>query len=414
MGERILAIQAARLGDLVQSGRLLQTLARDYEAHLLVDHSLLGMAQLLYPQLTSHGAPLHGRAASFEECAPVLAQLAAMEFRHVVNCNFSRLSAAICRVFPKDRVIGYRPAHVSAGGMLASAWARLGFRLGARRRAATLNLVDFWANFAPRPVAPADVNPAAKGEGRGIGIAVAGREERRSLPLAALAKAAVIAWQLRNGAPVFLFGSKGEAPRARALMRLLPPAMLDKTSNLCGKTDWSALLAAMTGLDLLLTPDTGLMHIAARLGVPVCAFFLSSASCHETGPYGLGHYIFQTSPPCAPCLENAPCPHDLACHAPYAAPDFARAFAQAISGNVSCDSIKNWPEGLQLWQSSMDVLGAAPRLLAGKDAHAASRAQMRQIIMYYLQLRTSVIADKSLLRELLPAGEWMLPRERYC
>ena len=36
-------------------------------------------------------------------------------------------------------------------------------------------------------------------------------------------------------------------------------------------------------LDVLLTPDTGIMHLAAHLGVPVFAFFLSSAWCHETG-----------------------------------------------------------------------------------------------------------------------------------
>jgi len=59
------------------------------------------------------------------------------------------------------------------------------------------------------------------------------------------------------------------------------------------------------------------MHLAAHLGTPVTAFFLSSAWCFETGPYGAGHLVWQACQPCAPCLESQPCDQNTACLLPF-------------------------------------------------------------------------------------------------
>jgi heptosyltransferase-2 len=65
---------------------------------------------------------------------------------------------------------------------------------------------------------------------------------------------------------------------------------------------------------VFLTNDTGPMHIAAALGVPVAAIF-GSTSPELTGPVSSGetrHQILASDAPCAPCFLRE-CPIDFRC-----------------------------------------------------------------------------------------------------
>lgn len=409
----ILIIQAARFGDLVQTKRLVLGLASGRRIHLAVDHGLTSLAKILYPLATVHGLTFHGQLDTEKLAAneAVLHQLDEIDFTAIYNCNFSHLTDAICRNFPRERVFFYRPAIASAGGLLRSPWARLGFRLSAMREATPLNLVDYWGYAKFPPAAPEAVNPPAIPGGRGIGIAVAGREERRSIPVEALAGAARTAFRHFHMPPIYLFGTPGEMPRARKLLRLFDGPMLNATTNLCGKTPWEELVPGLAGLDLLITPDTGLMHLAAHLGVPVLALFLSSAWCHETGPYGLGHTIFQAAPPCSPCLESAPCSHNLRCHKIFLRTDFTRCVGEALDRILPLP----WPDGLQLWKSGLDDLGASPVLLRGYDKNEGIRQAARSIVKCRAGLSSGPEnINLKLMQKLVPESEWMLPPWRYC
>ena len=61
---RYLVIQSARLGDLVQTRRLLLTLAERGETHLAVDTGLVPLARVLYPFARLHALPLYTRDAA--------------------------------------------------------------------------------------------------------------------------------------------------------------------------------------------------------------------------------------------------------------------------------------------------------------------------------------------------------------
>ena len=71
------------------------------------------------------------------------------------------------------------------------------------------------------------------------------------------------------------------------------------------------LAAYLKRLDLLISNDTGPMHLAAAMGTPTLALFLASARVQDTGPVGKGHVIIEPSLDCHPCL--APCPQP-GCH----------------------------------------------------------------------------------------------------
>lgn len=415
--KEILIIQAARFGDLLQTRRLAQTLAARSSVHLAIDSDLVELAGILYPGLRIHGLSLH-RSPSPERLdrnREAFSELASAGFDEIYICNFSGLSSAISRLFDPGKLRGYRPGHDSLGGLLRSPWVRTGFRAGEMRSASPLNLVDFWAWFADRPVAPKTVNPSAKPGGKGLGIVLAGREARRSLPVPVQSMITSAFFRLLRGPQIRLFGTAAEAQASRKLVRSLPPAAQNACLDLCGKTSLADLASEIQGLDLLVTPDTGIMHLAAFLGVPVLAFFLSSAWCHETGPYGEGHIIFQTAPACAPCLETSPCRNGLACHAIFSDPGFSRLLVQAAGGAEKLTPVT----GLQVWRTGFDDLGATLSLLAGNDPQKARRSAARSIMAQLLEISagTPDPGDPDymhLLDHFLPDSEWMLPPWRYC
>ncbi|WP_298033800.1 glycosyltransferase family 9 protein [uncultured Desulfovibrio sp.] len=425
-----LVLQAARFGDLVQSKRLIRTLQERGQVHLGVDVGLATLARLLYPGAEVHGLRLHGQpgAAALAENRAVFRQWREMAFQAVYNCNFSPVTAAVCRLFDPEIVMGYRPARTPEGGITRSAWARLAFRLSERRVFSPLNLVDFWGHFTSSPLAAEHINPSARPGGQGLGVVLAGRESRRSLPLPLLASILQTLFGLLDGPKVRLLGSGAEQPVAHKLQRLLPAKVQGKVEDLSGKTDWPGLIHAVEGLDALLTPDTGIMHLAAHLGVPALAFFLSSAWCHETGPYGRGHAVWQSVRSCAPCLESAPCLHRVACLEALQGKELLRSLALAVRPEARIRA--ELPDGLQFWRSDLDALGGVLRLDDGRDPHAPQRAFTRALLAEFLHLpengeavatgraespEPADPAEQAALRDwLCHDADWMLPPGRYC
>ena len=80
---------------------------------------------------------------------------------------------------------------------------------------------------------------------------------------------------------------------------------------LSGKTSVRELMALLKRCRLLLTNDTGPMHVASALGVPVVAIF-GPTDPNATAPAGRQHALVTTMIGCAPCLLQA-CPIDHAC-----------------------------------------------------------------------------------------------------
>ncbi len=365
---RYLVVQLARFGDLIQTKRLLLSLRARGEAHLVVDASLAPLARLVYPEVQIHGLPAHGAYGPdvLGRAHAGLAVLAGLEFTRIHNLNFSGLNFALAAMFPATRVLGYR---MRAGQRLIDLWPALAMRWTKKRAQADLNLVDLWGLSADEPMPPAEVNPSPRPAGGGLGVVMAGQNARRSLPphiLAPLVRAAVN--RVGHG-PVYLLGAGAERRAATELASLLPPSLRAEVRDLVGRTGWPELIETVAGLDLLLSPDTGTMHLAAHLGVPVLAFFLSSAWCHETGPYGAGQTVVQALPDCAPCLETAPCPCGVRCRTPFADP----ALVRFVGGRED----KDIPAGLAIMRAAFDDAGLIFRPVAGTDPRLAQRACFR-------------------------------------
>ncbi len=73
-----------------------------------------------------------------------------------------------------------------------------------------------------------------------------------------------------------------------------------------GKTNLRELAALISECDVFVTNDSGPMHMASALLVPIVAIF-GSTNKTTTGPFGEGHTIITKDLPCAPCMKRE-CP----------------------------------------------------------------------------------------------------------
>jgi len=77
--------------------------------------------------------------------------------------------------------------------------------------------------------------------------------------------------------------------------------------NLTGQTHLKELAYLYSRCQLLVSTDTGPMHIAAAMGCSVVALFGPTAPW-RTGPYGPGHAVIRQDMACSPCLKKK-CEH---------------------------------------------------------------------------------------------------------
>ena len=128
---------------------------------------------------------------------------------------------------------------------------------------------------------------------------------KRWLPERFAEVAATVSVQL--GVRWILFGTKNDA----AIGEQIANTLGDHCMNRIGQTTLEQLIDGLRSCSLLLTNDTGTMHLAALLGVPVVAIF-GSTEPHLTGPLGACHTILRRHVECSPCfLRN--CPIDFRC-----------------------------------------------------------------------------------------------------
>jgi heptosyltransferase-2 len=111
----------------------------------------------------------------------------------------------------------------------------------------------------------------------------------------------------RWGARVLLVGSGKEGAVLEAVAR----AMRHEPIRLEGRTDLSTLTAVLRRSRLVLTNDTGTMHLAAAVSTPIVAVF-GPTDAEATGPYGSGARLVREPVPCSPCLLRE-CPIDHRC-----------------------------------------------------------------------------------------------------
>jgi heptosyltransferase-2 len=112
--------------------------------------------------------------------------------------------------------------------------------------------------------------------------------------------------------------------------------------NRVGQTTLPELINELSECAVLLTNDTGTMHLATILGVPVVAVF-GSTEPRLTGPLGTGHRVIRHQVECSPCFLRE-CPIDFRC-------------MKAVTVDEVADSVSSL---LRIWESPLELSLHAP------------------------------------------------------
>lgn len=406
----ILILQTARLGDLAQTAPVLRAMRRENPSARLTLVMQSGLEGLLegqglcdrlipvpYAAIESLAAP--AAQAAFPEIAPFADEPAfRREYDLLVNLSNDLGSAFLCNRISALAKLGRTQTYEGELRVLGL-WSKYLYAMVSHRRENLFNLVDIQmgtAGLKPRPEPASLPAPEARrAEARALLAAsgipperwggVAPRQRRPLVALQAGASVLHRAWSLDNfaalgaglarepGADLVILGDTRERERCAELVARIGGTGV---ADLSGKTTVPLLQAVLAECDLLISNDTGSIHVAAAAGVPTLGLFFSTAWFAETAPYGAGHAVLQVEIPCAPCDASNVCPVQKCRDSLPPAPVLDT--ARWLLAGASAAEAPEMPAGLSLYRSRFLRDGSLAYLPARGQA---ASAQFQQAIL---------------------------------
>ncbi len=389
-GMHILLVNLTRFGDLLQTQPLIHDL-KDQGHHitLLCLDNFMGAAELL--QGVDHIEPLHGAsllttldrdwraaAAGVERLAAKFARPAPDRVINLTSTPPGRLLAL--RLAGNGTPEGFGlDAH--GFGCNSSLWASFLEASSRIRGCSPFNVADLFRKAAGQGLTPgraalAPGDPVVRREMRErlrrtasecTGFAafqLGASEERRRWPVESFA---ALGRELheRDGLMPVLLGTASEQPLAAAYAAAGAPGI-----DFTGRTTPAQLAAVLRACRILVTNDTGTMHLAAGLGVPCAAVFLATAQPWDTGPYLEGCFCLEPDLDCHPCAFGSTCPYNERCRRTVR-PETVAALIRAhpTRGRAAETIDAGMTAGSRIWRTRLDANGFMDLdCLSGHDA----------------------------------------------
>ena len=312
-------IQLARLGDLAQSLPVIASLATQYphrSLDLLCAASLADLARL-FPKVGHvvkwNGAQWHAWAES-----------SAGEFQPSRLREVEQYLAELTTdPYAMAYVLNHHPRAILAAALLAtevqgpnlrgpldealSPWASYLHHVAQTRGANRIHLSDTFCGLCgvtpppvppvlrlPSIVLPSDLAEIGTSAGQWIAVVVGAGGADRTIPVAVWIEwiSTVLAYD--SPCAVVLVGTKRDQATAVAIQDGLSPMMAGLLWDATGRTTLPQLAAVLKRCQWAVGADTGPLHLAAAVGTRAMGFYFSRARVHETGPYGLGHWVWQS------------------------------------------------------------------------------------------------------------------------
>ncbi len=147
-----------------------------------------------------------------------------------------------------------------------------------------------------------------------------------------------------------LIGGAGEREIGMAIENQLSAIYLSRILNCVGRTTLPELANVLHRCQWVIGSDTGPLHLGVACGARAIGWYFSRARVHETGPYGVGHYVWQyrgsVQPGCVGGASAKFCPQF-----PGSWP--VEETLQLLQDHYSGESPSEW----ELWKSDRDEWG---------------------------------------------------------
>jgi ADP-heptose:LPS heptosyltransferase len=387
MTKQVLIINVTRMGDLIQTGPLLSRLREewpDVAIDLVVDRSfaptaslLTGLRQVVSCDFTRLLDDCRTQSKSLvtlmQEMTAWAAPLREAGYDRIVNLTFNRQTGLLTSYIGAPDLRGIT-AGPDGSPIVQNPWLSYFTDLHRHRRFNRFNLVDLYAmggsgpgSFSPLSVTvPADARAWAD-----VFLRSQDQITRRWIAVQAGASDVMKAWRpeyfgrtmarlsLCPGLGFVMIGTPAEAESielAKSTYRASGGAapILDAS----GQTTLHQLVGLLSRSQLLLTNDTGPMHLAVGVGTPVIDLSVGHVDHHETGPYGPGHWVIQPDLVCSPCGFDQICAHH-ACKDRLIPEEVAKLCLHALG----LAPFPLWSANVRVYQSSADIDGLGSFIL---------------------------------------------------
>jgi len=333
--KKVLLVNITRLGDMLQATPTIAGIKQenpDCHITVLVEKQVEDVCHIL-PHIDqvigidlgfacrALAAEGSGIIDAYQYVSSLVDRLKAEEFDYCLNMSSSAYTAILLRLLGIQNTGGWS-SDEEGYRVIESEWTRL-FATSVHhqnRQFNSLNLVDVFRCSAdveqhPRKLL-VQIEPAAKehcqkllseagftNTGPLIAVQAGASQAKRQWSPARFVEMVRLLDKKYN-ARIVLTG----APKELSIVNpIVEGCASSNVLSIVGKTSIPQLAAMLSLCDVLVTGDTGPMHIAVAAGTPVVSMFLASAYGFETGPYSEGNLVLQPVIGCGPCNPNKPC-----------------------------------------------------------------------------------------------------------
>jgi len=338
MNRQVLILNVTRMGDLVQMGTLLSRLQEEWPGvavDVVVDRRFAAVASLLpglrdiitydfHDLIDDSRAAVKNVASLYTDLAAWARPLADRRYHRLINLTFNRSSALLASYIGAQDIRGARCAW-DGESVIDNPWMAYFTDMHHFRALNRFNLVDVYAlgGSGPGAYAPLSVRvTAAAREWAQRFLAAAPGRPHEWIAVQAGASDVMKAWRpehfgrtlahasARWSGGIVLIGTPAEQDTiAHVLSVYRESGGRNPVLNAAGHTTLEQLVGLLAECRLLLTNDTGPMHLAVGVQVPVIDLSVGHVDFRETGPYGSGHWVVQPDLECAPCGFDQVCAH---------------------------------------------------------------------------------------------------------
>jgi ADP-heptose:LPS heptosyltransferase len=394
----VLVVQMCRIGDILMTGPLLRGLknqAPGAEVSLLVMDAFghVPLPSSLYDSLirfpltglaSTLADPAGGHVRALDELRAFVRDVFAEPYDLVVNLTHTEVSGLVTSLVPARKRRGVvmteqRQLAIDGGWMTY-------VRAAARsRELSCFHLVDLFAwtagvgrdarglDMAITPEADAWADDWLRAQGATtppVAMQLGASEIAKQWPVE---RFAAIADRLPPEAgDVLLLGVEAERELASRFTILTSRRVIDGV----GASSLDQLAALLRRSRLLVTNDTGTMHVATAAGTRVVDMSAGPVCAHETGPYGDGHLVVEPQTACFPCPVGAVCHHHT-CRSEVS-PDDAAAVVRYVLGLGAAPAIAGARllTGHRTRSGRIAFMPLDPRLVNERDRIRAAAAEM--------------------------------------
>ncbi len=337
MNKQVLIINITRMGDLIQMVPLLSRLEEEWPGvaiDLIVDKEFAHVAGLVpgirqvlafdFQQLMDESRVRARDVVSLYQDLSRWAQpLLQVGYDRVVNLTFNRRSAFLVKYFGCQDERGMTTAQ-DGSFVVKNSWMRYFVDFHVYRQLNRFNIVDLFAlggsgpgSFHPIRLhvssemhewARAFLGQSGKPE-VWIGIQVGASDPMKAWRPEYFGQMMARLSQQRQVGFVLIGTKKEEANVKQAMQYYRQAGGLGILCEAVGQTTVPQLVALLDHCQLMVTNDTGPMHLAVGVNIPVLNVSVGHVDFWETGPFGPGHWVVQPDIICGPCGFDKVCPH---------------------------------------------------------------------------------------------------------